>query len=343
MSPILTAMRIRAKAIEPKWFLVISFFIAGLFLGGLGLYLWLNIQSPQLQKIHLSGSSYQYINPLLAVDIREGRHFFQNKSLELKLQGFINAQKENHSITDTAVYFRDLETGTWTGINEGLNFSPGNLLKLPIMITYLKLAETDPSILGKSLKFYGGGLSTHNLFQPTDLLKVGSSYTVDELLRRMIVNSDDNAAALLFDNVDKASLNEVFSDLGVIYKEDAEKPDFIGLKAYTIFFRVLYNATYLNRDFSEKALELLVDADNSIGVGAGLPKDIPVANRLGGRTFTVGSKQLFEMHDCGVIYYPSHPYLLCSAVQGDNLDNLKSFLKELGGIINGEVNYEYKS
>jgi len=336
-------MRIRTRALEPRWLLVISFFIAGIFLGMLALYLMLNLQSPALKKLHSQGGEYKYVNPLLAVDLEEGLQFVQQKALQLKLQGLLAAAKANHTIVDASLYFRDIEPGSWVNINGDGKFSPGKLLKLPIMIAYFKLAQTDPSVLNQRITYYGGQPRSSNLFPIAEKLQVGTSYAVSDLIHRMIVFSDDEAANLLFDAIDKNSLNEVFSDLGIDFKEEKEVLDFISLKAYTLFFRVLYNATYLNREYSEKALDLLVEADNSIGLNASLPKDIPTANRYGGRLIPNRIPAAFEVYDCGIIYYPSHPYFLCGIAQGNDLNKIKTFFKDVGDATYNEVDYEYKT
>lgn len=332
----------RPRAPEPKWLLVIVFFIAGIFMGGLGSYLGLSTTAPFLQRIHSQSSRYRYINPLLGVDIPNSKQFLKDATLELEMQGLINQAERNQHISDAAIYFRDIEAGYWVGINEASVFSPGKLLKIPIMITYFKLAESHPGILEKEIAFTERTPHNEELFFPSDRLVIGQTYTVNDLIERMIVFGDDDAADLLFDNVDKSSLNEVFSDLGIQFREDKETNDVIPLKFYSLFFRVLYNATYLNRDLSEKALRLLVLADNSVGIAAALPNDLGTANRYGGRSYVNHGVKYFEMYDCGIIYHPGHPYLLCSVVRGPNIAYLKTFLKELGARVYTEMSYKYR-
>lgn len=341
-------MKIRVAALKPHWMLVISFFVAGVFLGSLSIYLWLNTEALPLIKIHLQSPGYKYINPLLAVDLEQGDKFSQNKALQLKLNQLFDAYKSAHLITNASIYFRDIEPALWVDINSEKKFSPGQLLKLPIMISYFKLAETDPAILDERLTYYGRGDDTQNqsknLF-PIPLegkLERGKAYTVRELIRKMVVFANNEAANLLFDAIDKDSLNEVFSDLGIDFREDKTTQDFISLKTYTLFFRILYNATYLNREYSEKALELLVETDNSVGLSTTIPKNIPTANRYGGRSLTNATDgSQFELHDCGITYYPAHPYLLCAMAQGKSLENLEKFLKEIGDAVFKEMEYNY--
>ncbi len=324
----------RLRSLEPHWILVGTFFAAGVFLGSLGVYLWLNATYPQLQKIHGgAGGGYKYINPLLAVELIQSEQFAQNRTLQPKMEGLINARKADGAITKASIYFRDLEPGIWAGVSQDNKFSPGRLLKIPIMIAYFKLAQNDPSVLQQNITFYGK--DTGNM---GETMRNGQTYTAEELIRRMIVFSNDQAANLLFDNIDKSILNEVFSDLSIDFKEDKGTADFISVKLYSLFYRVLYNSTYLEREYSEKALGLLAESNNPFGLAIALPKDVPIANLLGYRS--VG-KNLLEVFDCGIVYYPKHPYLLCVTAQGGHLDRLKSFLKEVSTAIYEEMNYQY--
>ncbi len=335
-------MNSRLPILEPKWLIVVVFFIAGIFLGGLVLFVYLNASSTVVTKIHPVSVKFNYINPLLAVDY-PNQQFSQDTSLALQINGLINTAKKNNIVTDVGVYFRDIEPGLWVGINDGVQFSPGKLLKIPIMITYFKLAESNPEIFNEQLTYNGPDANASQLFPPQNKLKIGQFYTTEDLIERMIINSDDNAANLLFDNVDKDALNEIFSDLGISFREQKETPDFISLRLYSLFFRVLYNSTFLKREFSERALKLLVVSPSTdFGLGINLPKSIDFANRYGIYRLKEGGAQLFEMYDCGIVYYPNHPYLICAAIRGKSIDALQKFMLELSKIVFADIDYKYK-
>jgi beta-lactamase class A len=338
----------KRKSLEPQWMLTLIFLLGGIFFGVLGTYLWLNAQGPLSQKITSFSHQYKFINPLLAVDINENQ-FGEETGLQIQLQSIVDKYKHSNQITDASIYFRDIDPGLWVGINETMQFSPGRLLKIPIMIAYFKLAETDPAILDQDLLFHVdptyNARNSDKIFGPTpsQTLVDGQSYVVSDLINRMIINSDGQAAEVLFDNIDKDTLDEVFTDLGINFEENKVTPDFISLKLNSLFYRVLYNATYLNREYSEKALTLLEQADNSIGLGASLPKDIPMANRFGAHTILQGKTSLYEMTDCGLVYYPAHPYLICALARGKKLDDLKNFLSDIGKEVYQETSYRYAS
>ena len=73
----------------------------------------------------------------------------------------------------------------------------------------------------------------------------------------MIGYSDNNATYVLFYSIDSGYFDHVLNDLHIDNKI-AQNQNVISLKEYTKLFRVLYNATYLNQEMSQKAMEYLL-------------------------------------------------------------------------------------
>ncbi len=332
----------RRLQFEPQWLLVIGFFLVGIFLGVLGLFTWEFNGNAMfgIKKIHPNASVYKFINPLLAVDTFEKKEFFEDKSLEKKINTIINKAQNQGDLQTGSVYFRDLEAGRWLGINENLIFSPGNLLKVPIMIAFFKEAEVDPAILDQKL-IYRATSTAESISDVSESLTDGESYTVEELIRAMIINDNDTAANLLFDLVDKNSLSEVYTDLGVPFNEEKNTDDFINTKQYALFFRVLYNATYLNRDFSEKALIILSETSVNNGLASGLPNELEVAHKYRTRFYQEGAITMTESHDCGIVFFPKHPHILCLMGIGRNSAVIKNMFREIGQSVNAAMAARY--
>ena len=106
--------------------------------------------------------------------------------------------------------------------------------------------------------------------------------------------------------------------------------DFISPKTYALFSVALYGSTYLNRFDSEKALELLAQVEYKDGLVAGVSNNVAVAHKFG-EYGTTNDNQNFvrEFHDCGVVYYPNHPYLLCIMTKGSDINSLQRKLKSI--------------
>src|SRR6185369_2827696 len=120
-------------------------------------------------------------------------------------------------------------------------------------------------------------------------------------------------------------LQTVYSDLGIHFPEVLGS-SFVSPKNYSILFRVLYGATYLNRNDSEQLRNILTKTTYNDGITTGIPKLVTVAHKFGFRTLeepdNSGSPE--ELHDCGIVYYPGHPFFLCVMTLGDNYQNLAS-------------------
>ncbi|HXH18617.1 MAG TPA: hypothetical protein VNJ07_05995 [Chitinophagales bacterium] len=61
------------------------------------------------------------------------------------------------------------------------------------------------------------------------------------------MDSDNEAMQLVFENTGNEILERTFNDLGIIIGGVADLDDYVSVKEYSSCFRLLYNATYLNK------------------------------------------------------------------------------------------------
>jgi beta-lactamase class A len=293
-------------------------------------------------QLRLGQAKDKLINPLIACEIPDKKIFTRLQPLHDQLSKFINENIDSNLAQNVSVYFRDLISGQWTGLNEDEQYIPASLVKVPLMMAYYKYAEISPEIFNKKIKYIGpNDLDLdQEIAKPPNSLELGKEYSISELLSRMIIYSGNNSHAMLDGAIDSKFQEQVYADLKVefpaLYGDGTEKS--ITARSFSTFFRTLYNATYLNREMSQKALELLAKANFSEGLIAGVPKDTIVAHKFGERTVHVkntGEVLLRELHDCGIIYAPSHPYALCVMTKGKDFENLK---KVISGI--SKITYE---
>jgi hypothetical protein len=123
--------------------------------------------------------------------------------------------------------------------------------------------------------------------------------------------------------------------------------DYMTAKDFSYFLRVLYNSTYLKKDLSEKALELLNTVDFKDGLVAGVPNNITVAHKFGIKgDFANNDKNQVvnrELHDCGIVYHNQRPYLVCIMTKGNSsLQDSESVLKNISSMIYQAVDKDYK-
>jgi beta-lactamase class A len=292
--------------------------------------------------IREQANNYKLISPLLAFD--DNKEFYEFLPLKQKVGEVIERLKKENKVSDVGFYFR--EGSHWVGLNENKKFTPASLMKVPLMIAYFKQAETDPGILQK--KYLYDGKNDFNVIEKrksVNVIKAGQWYTVDELIKHMVENSDNNATAILQDNIDYQAFKEVYSDLGMeLPSDDTTKDiDYLSPKQYSLFLRILRNATYLNKEYSEKAMEYLTQTDFQQGIVSSLPKDIIVAHKFGEDFYKDSDGHAFyEFHDCGIILYPNTPYLLCLMTKADKPENLEEAVEKISKVVFDQVLNNYK-
>jgi len=224
-------------------------------------------------------------------------------------------------------YFEDLATGSWIGINEKERFIPRSLFKVPLMVLILKKVEEGELSLDQKV-----------IVKPADLLGVEletivlTEYetTIGELIAKMIQESDNAAVSILINKfIVVEDYVKIVSTMGLPTPlEDYS----VSPKEYANIFRSLYLSTYLRRPFSELALTILLDTKFNSQLPAGLPKDVKISHKVG------FDKNLGFYHDCGIVYLPEHPYLICIMSQDNTQENADEMMSSLSKIV-----YEYNA
>jgi beta-lactamase class A len=199
------------------------------------------------------------------------------------------------------------------------------------MMAYFKKAEERPAILSEKLVLPNGLRGVSQNFEVPDLLKVGASYTVEQLIKEMIVASDNRAMVALVQHLPSADMQRVFSDLGLSAQLITDAGDSISPRLYATFLRVLYNATYLSREYSERALVLLSQSSFKVGLVAGLPAGTKIAHKYGERSYGQADEVYGEreLHDCGIVYSKAGDYVICVMTKGYDLDKLASAIADI--------------
>lgn len=269
---------------------------------------------------------YKLIKPLAFVEFnKEDTLLMQIKE---SINDYIEKQKQAGSITAASAYLRNLNHFQDVRINPSEVYFPGSLMKIPILITYLKISEKNPEILNRRIAFARpySDLPIQNI--RSKAIQLGTEYSVQELMEYMIAYSDNNATALLSENIEFEKIAHVFEDLQ-LPKPDKTKHDYgITLKDYSRFFRVLFNASYLSWDKSEFALQLLTRTDYKTGILKYIDKGIPVAHKFGERN-SDGNQQL---HEIGIVYLKDRPYLIGVMTKGKDLKKMEPVLSEISRI-----------
>ncbi|NCN51043.1 MAG: serine hydrolase [Candidatus Pacebacteria bacterium] len=295
----------------------VLFFIVGI---AISPYLKKGTSSTTITEKRETG--YKLINPLLECAESELKIDIHLQSVKNKLEDTI---KSRHT-EEVSVYYRDLNNGPWFGINEETTFSPQSLLKLPIAMSYYKKADLDPNLLSSELT-YSEEIPSNRADQPS--LELGKSYSVQSLIERALVLSDNQAFNMLTNSLSDSEIKKTHDDLGIPFPSATTPQNFVSVRSYASLFRVLFNASYLSWGNSEKILQLLTTSDFDDGLKAGVPSDIIVAHKYG----ISHSQELKQLHDCGIIYNPNRPYVLCIMTKGTNISEQQKTIQELSKIV----------
>jgi beta-lactamase class A len=332
---------LKNKKIAAAATFVLLVFIAGFFSGWLAEKKWESRESTRpMRELRMGG--YDFINPLL--ECEQGAQSNGSQALEPfrnKVQLVIDESKKKNWVNHVSIYFREMNNGNSINIDGQEKFTPASLIKVPVLIAYLKTAESDPGILQKKLTFRMADNNSLQNIKPAEALEAGRAYTIQDLLFRMIVYSENNSYFLLLAAIDRNRLHSVYTDLGLELPKVMEQGDFMSVTEYASFFRVLFNASYLNKEMSEKALEFLSEVDFTQGLIAGLPPKTVVAHKFGEKTLGP-NQEIKQLHDCGIVYYPKHPYLLCVMTRGDSFEYLDDTIKDISRLVYTEVNENYR-
>jgi beta-lactamase class A len=279
-------------------------------------------------------SGFDLTKPLLYVEKScESPEFLPVKNAVRSLISSLIASKD---ITTASVYIRDFEHSRWTGVGENEGYHPGSLSKVPLLISYLYQSESDPSLLDKQYEFQPptkGTLPVQNYY--TNTIVAGKKYTVRELLRYMIQYSDNNATWLLSQKIGLKAYEKTFIDLGV----NIPLPDgrdslvLISPRDYSVFFRALYNSSYLVPELSEYALALLGKSTFSEGFVTGLPEGTKVVHKFA--EWDNGDD--YELHESGIFYVKGKAYLVTIMTKGKNRSKLPNVIASLTRTIYGYV------
>ncbi len=293
--------------------------------------------SDRTDELRLKPSGYTFINPLLDYQqpstplVRR-----EVREMEEAITLAVSESIDSNSIRGASVYYRDLNNGPWLFINDELFFTPASLLKVPLMIAYFKIAESDPASLQQVITYTEPlpNVPSQVLINPEQEIPLGASYTVMELIEKMITQSDNVATLLLQKNIDLEIQKKIYNDFDIPLPstEDPRLP-YMSTQVYSGFLRILYNATYLNRDYSEKALELLSRSSFTKGLEAGIPESVTLSNKFG--VYTKNSEDSppeHQLHDCGIVY-DKKTYAICVMTLGSDLQAQAKLIGDISNIV----------
>lgn len=210
-------------------------------------------------------------------------------------------------------YFEYLPSGISIGVNDQEEVRLVSLAKVPtIMAVYrqINLENLKPEQILK--------VSREDINKDSgDLWKRGEGVqiTLEEAINLTLTESDNTAHNLLLRLIQPEDINAVYDSLDIQVRQEDGFP-VVTPKSYSSILRSLYLSSYLSQQYSNEILELLTQTKFKDKLTAGVPSSIKVAHKVGVLEGKDASLSLFL--DCGIIYVPNRPYLLCMFVNGSD-------------------------
>ncbi len=227
------------------------------------------------------------------------------------------------------LYFEYLPSGVSVGVNDREEMKLSSLSKVPLAMSILKKVEKGEINLEDIIILKKENLNQNfgNLWKKGE----GAKVSVKELIEESLINSDNTAYHSLLSILNNEEVLDVYDNLEIeVFSKDTEP--FVSPKSYSSIFRSLYLSSYISEKNSNYLLDILSKTSFSDKIPAGLSdKSIKVSHKIGvfSRVDTKDNEKVFS--DCGIIYFPNRPYILCVFVKDSDLDAKKhiSYLSKM--------------
>ena len=217
---------------------------------------------------------------------------------------------------EAGIVVKDLQTG-WTFLhNEDQLFPAASLIKIPIMVACFKAAQEgrirleEKYVLNRKDRVGGSGVLRR--------MRNGRTFTYAELIKFMVIHSDNIATNVLIDRLGFDYFNQVFAELGLKTTRLRRKMiDFVarenGLENYTTaeeitrVLEMIYRGRCYTPEISAQCLEVLKQQQINDRLPRFLPKDTQVAHKTG--------LEREVCHDAGIVFTPYGDYVITILVR----------------------------
>ncbi len=204
------------------------------------------------------------------------------------------------------IYFEYLPTGTSIGVNEKQEFHAASLFKVPVIMAYYKQRErmhmTNDPVLEIKEEHLDNEFGT--LYQKG----AGHKIKMSEAIRLSLEESDNTAAKMIASGVQEADFNEVYNGVDIDLLAD-QNGAILTPKNYSSILKALYFSAVLEKESSSAILNYLANSKFNDKLVAGIPPDITVSHKIGDFIDKETGEKAYM--DCGIVYLPRRPYLLC--------------------------------
>ncbi|MDR6123852.1 hypothetical protein QFZ87_003449 [Bacillus sp. SLBN-46] len=218
--------------------------------------------------------------------------------------------------------YKNLVTNDGYSLNSQVQVSAASTIKLPLALFVMKLADEGKIDLNEQLtyqsKHYSGG---SGVIQND---KVGSVYTIDELVEKAMTYSDNIAFIMLKERVGPNQFVAFLKSLGAVNAYPGGR-NLTSADDLTLYVVELYQ--YSNQSANGKKLvEYLEHTVYNTTIPQGI-KDVPVAHK-------VGMIPMNLIYNDAAIIFADEPYTLAITTRGIAYEKSQEVIAEIASIVN---------
>lgn len=253
------------------------------------------------------------------------------------LRDVINKKVDEFGRDKVSIYIEYLNTGSSISVNPEKYIWPASLLKLPLAMTVMKKVEDGEWNMNDQLVLMAGDIDKRSGDPNSKIYNspVGTKFTVEELVKELIINSDNSSYDILVRNTNDQDVRKIIDAIGL--EKLANNDGKISAKEYSRLLRSLYTASFLSRENSQKILEWMDQSNFDGYLSSVVPQNVPFPHKYGknikGNVYA----------DSGIVYIGKRAYIISVMVQGDkNIpssieeEKAKKFMQEIS-----KMSYEY--
>jgi len=275
--------------------------------------------------------NYKYISPLICVEPSCESEKYAN--LKTQISNYLQEEKNTGQLTYASVYVKNLANNDWFVINPSQGYHPGSLCKVPVMLTYLRMADSNSKLLDWTINYEKDPMRYPPINYKADTIALGHSYNVRQLLHHMVSESDNRATNLLETFMDKKEFDRCLTDFGLKPISFSDTSYRFNVVDYSLFLKAIYNVTYLSIPESEYAAKLLSESSYNDGLVKLLPPGIKVARKFGEWSDDINN----ELHESGIVYLEGSPYLITVMTRGRSWDKQKEVTNQISKMVYDEM------
>jgi beta-lactamase class A len=251
------------------------------------------------------------------------------------VQAWLAAQKARGHLQRASVLYHPLDGSEGFELDPEQIYRPASMLKVPLMMLWLQRAERVPGELERLLPYPSQAHDEREDPHGPGALQPGHAYTVADLLRRLVIESRNDARYVLAAALEPEALPTFYASLGVHLGTDGAGDSTVSARDYAKVFQALFGDHWLHATAEQQARTWLEHATFRSGLAAGIPAGVPIAHKFGLRLDRAphGAVVGADLHECALVSLPERPSLLCVMTTGRDPNELATVLAGVARLV----------